>query len=98
MHKFIEQSIETELQSWFMETTENLTLRDLPRVGRPRSSPFELVPVGSYGMGPRGVSGVSAGPDAHDHARSPDEEGTLIVDIVDAKEKQLSGAAPRPAS
>jgi len=46
--------------------------------------------VGSYGMGPwGGMSGVAAGP-THTNTREVQTKvGTLVVDIVDAKEKQL---------
>jgi hypothetical protein len=95
MHKFIEQSIETELQSvGFMETTENPDVYvtyhgSVDTEVELRSSSFGFS-VGSYGMGPwGGVSGVSAGPTHTTTREVQTKKGTLIVDIVDAKEKQL---------
>ena len=95
MHKFIEQSIETELQSvGFMETTENPDVYvtyhgSVDTEVELRSSSFGFS-VGSYGMGPwGGVSGVSAGPTHTTTREVQTKKGTLVVDIVDAKEKQL---------
>jgi hypothetical protein len=95
MHKFIEQSIETELQNvGFMETTENPDVYvtyhgSVDTEVELRSSSFGFS-VGSYGMGPwGGVSGVSAGPTHTTTREVQTKKGTLIVDIVDAKEKQL---------
>ncbi len=95
MHKFIEQSIETELQNvGFMETTDNPDVYvtyhgSVNTEVSYRSSSFGFS-VGSYGMGPwGGMSGVAAGP-THTNTREVQTKvGTLIVDIVDAKEKQL---------
>jgi hypothetical protein len=54
-----------------------------------RSSSFGFS-VGSYGMGPwGGMSGVSAGPTHTTTQEVQTKKGTLVVDIVDAKEKQL---------
>ena len=95
MHKFIEQSIETELQNvGFMETTDNPDVYvtyhgSVNTEVEYRSSSFGFS-VGSYGMGPwGGMSGVAAGP-THTNTREVQTKvGTLVVDIVDAKEKQL---------
>ena len=95
MHKFIQQSIETELQNaGFMETTENPDVYvtyhgSVNTEVSYRSSSFGFS-VGSYGMGPwGGVSGISAGPTSTTTREVQTKKGTLIVDIVDAKEKQL---------
>jgi len=95
MHKFIAQSIETELQNvGFMETTENPDVYvtyhgSINTEVSYRSSSFGFS-VGSYGMGPwGGVSGISAGPTSTTTREVQTKRGTLIVDIVDAKEKQL---------
>jgi uncharacterized protein DUF4136 len=95
MHKFIEQSIETELQNvGFMETTENPDVYvtyhgSVNTEVSYRSSSFGFS-VGSYGMGPwGGMSGIAAGPTSTTTREIQTKVGTLIVDIVDAKEKQL---------
>jgi len=95
MHKFIAQSIETELQNvGFTETTENPDVYvtyhgSINTEVSYRSSSFGFS-VGSYGMGPwGGVSGISAGPTSTTTREVQTKKGTLIVDIVDAKEKQL---------
>ena len=95
MHKFIAQSIETELQNvGFTETTENPDVYvtyhgSINTEVSYRSSSFGFS-VGSYGMGPwGGVSGISAGPTSTTTREVQTKRGTLIVDIVDAKEKQL---------
>lgn len=95
MHKFIESTIETELQNvGFAETTENPDVYvtyhgSVNTEVSYRSSSFGFS-VGSYGMGPwGGMSGVAAGP-THTTTREVEtKKGTLVVDIVDAKEKQL---------
>jgi len=95
MHKFIEESIETELQNvGFVKTEENPDVYvtyhgSVNTEVEYRSSSFGFS-VGSYGMGPwGGMSGVSAGP-THTNTREVQTKvGTLVVDIVDAKEKQL---------
>jgi hypothetical protein len=95
MHKFIEQSIETELQNvGFIETTENPDVYvtyhgSVNTEVSYRSSSFGFS-VGSYGMGPwGGMSGVAAGPTHTNTKEIQTKVGTLIVDIVDAKEKEL---------
>jgi len=95
MHKFIEQSIETELQNvGFTETTENPDVYvtyhgSVNTEVELRSSSFGFS-VGSYGMGPwGGVSGVAAGPTHTTTHEVQTKKGTLVVDVVDAKEKQL---------
>ena len=46
--------------------------------------------MGSYGVGPwGGMSGISAGPTNTTTREVQTKVGTLTVDIVDAKEKQL---------
>lgn len=95
MHKFIEESIETELKNvGFVETSDNPDVYvtyhgSVNTEVSYRSSSFGFS-VGSYGMGPwGGMSGVAAGP-THTTTREVEtKKGTLIVDIVDAKEKQL---------
>ena len=95
MHKFIVSSIETELQNvGFMETTENPDVYvtyhgSVNTEVSYRSTSFGFS-VGSYGMGPwGGMSGVAAGPTHTNTQEVETKKGTLIVDIVDAKEKQL---------
>jgi hypothetical protein len=95
MHKFIQQSIETELQNvGFTETTENpdvyVTYHGAVNTEVSyRSSSFGFS-VGSYGVGPwGGMSGVAAGPTSTTTREVQTKKGTLTVDIVDAKEKQL---------
>jgi hypothetical protein len=95
MHKFIVESIETELQNvGFMETTENPDVYvtyhgSINTEISYRSTSFGFS-VGSYGMGPwGGMSGVSAGPTHTNTQEVQTQKGTLVVDIVDAKEKQL---------
>lgn len=95
MHTFIEESIETELKNvGFVETTENpdvyVTYHGSVNTEISyRSSSFGFS-VGSYGMGPwGGMSGVAAGPTHTTTREIETKKGTLIVDIVDAKEKQL---------
>ena len=95
MHKFIEDSIETELQAvGFMETTDNPDVYvtyhgSVNTEVSYRSTSFGFS-VGSYGMGPwGGMTGVAAGPTSTNTREVQTKVGTLIVDIVDAKEKQL---------
>jgi len=95
MHKFIEESIETELQNvGFVKTEENPDVYvtyhgSVNTEVSYRSSSFGFS-VGSYGMGPwGGMSGVSAGPTHTTTQEVQTKKGTLVVDIVDAKEKQL---------
>ena len=95
MHKFIESSIETELKNvGFVETTENPDVYVTYHASvnteiSYRSSSFGFS-VGSYGMGPwGGMSGVSAGPTSTTTREVQTKKGTLVVDIVDAKEKEL---------
>src|SRR5262249_52399439 len=95
MHKFIEQSIETELQNvGFTETTENPEVyvtyhASVKTEVQLHSSSFGFS-VGTYGMGPwGGVSGVAAGPTHTTTREVQTKKGTLVVDVVDAKEKEL---------
>jgi hypothetical protein len=95
MHKFIVTSIETELQNvGFVETTDNPDVYvtyhgSVNTEVSYRSTSFGFS-VGSYGMGPwGGMTGVAAGPTSTNTREIETKVGTLIVDIVDAKEKQL---------
>jgi len=95
MHKFIEESIETELQNvGFTKVTENPDVYvtyhgSVNTEVQLQSSSFGFS-VGSYGMGPwGGMSGVAAGPTHTTTREVQTKKGTLVVDIVDAKEKQL---------
>ena len=95
MHQFIEQSIETELQNvGFTKTTENPDVYvtyhgSVNTEVQLQSSSFGFS-VGTYGMGPwGGVSGVAGGPTHTTTREVQTKKGTLVVDVVDAKEKQL---------
>ena len=95
MHTFIEQSIETELQNvGFVKTYEKPDVYvtyhgSVNTEVSYRSSSFGFS-VGSYGVGPwGGMSGISAGPTSTTTREVETKKGTLTVDIVDAKEKQL---------
>ena len=95
MHKFISDAITTELQNvGFVETTENPDVYvtyhgSVNTEVSYRSSSFGFS-VGSYGVGPwGGMSGISAGPTNTTTREVQTKVGTLTVDIVDAKEKQL---------
>jgi hypothetical protein len=95
MHKFVVSSIEMELQKvGFMETTENPDVYvtyhgSINTEISYRSTSFGFS-VGSYGMGPwGGMSGVAAGPTHTNTQEIETKKGTLVVDIVDAKEKEL---------
>jgi uncharacterized protein DUF4136 len=95
MHKFIAQSIETELRNaGLMETTESPDVYvtyhgSVNTEVSYRSSSFGFS-VGSYGVGPwGGMSGISAGPTSTTTREVQTKKGTLTVDIVDAKEKEL---------
>jgi hypothetical protein len=94
MHKFIESSIEMELQNaGLTETTDEPDVYvtyhgsvDTEVELRSSSVGFS---VGTYGMGAWGMSGVAAGPTHTTTREVHTKKGTLVVDIVDAKEKQL---------
>jgi hypothetical protein len=95
MHKFIVSALETELQNaGLTETTGDPDVYvtyhgSVDTEVELRSSSFGFS-VGSYGMGPwGGMSGVAAGPTHTTTREVQTKKGTLIVDIVDAKEKQL---------
>jgi len=94
MHKFIESAIETELQkAGLMETTDDPDVYvtyhgSVDTEVQLRSTSFGYG-VGGYGMGGWGMSGVSMG-NTHTTTREVQtKKGTLVVDIVDPKEKQL---------
>jgi len=94
MHKFIESAIEKELQNvGFTETTDDPDVfvtyhGSVDTEVQLRSTSFGYG-VGSYGMGGWGMSGYSLG-NTHTTTREVQtKKGTLVVDIVDAKEKQL---------
>jgi hypothetical protein len=94
MHKFIESEIEKELMNaGLMETTGDpdvyVTYHGSTQTEvQLRSTSFGYS-VGGYGMGGWGMYGYSMGP-THTTTREVEtQKGTLVVDIVDAKEKQL---------
>jgi hypothetical protein len=94
MHKFIESAIETELQmAGLTETTGAPDVYvtyhgSVDTEVQLRSTSFGYS-VGSYGMGGWGTSGYSLGSQHTTTREVQTKKGTLIVDIVDAKEKQL---------
>src|SRR4051812_36672824 len=94
MHKFIEAAIETELQkAGLTETTGDPDVYvtyhgSVDTEVQLRSTSFGYG-VGSYGMGGWGASGYSVGTQHTTTREVQTKKGTLIVDIVDAKEKQL---------
>ena len=94
MHRFIESAIEKELQNvGFTETADDPDVfvtyhGSVDTEVQLRSTSFGYG-VGSYGMGGWGMSGYSLG-NSHTTTREVQtKKGTLVVDIVDAKEKQL---------
>ncbi len=94
MHKFIESSIETELKNaGLTETTGDPDVYvtyhgSVDTEVELRSTSFGYS-VGTYGMGGWGMSGVAVGPTHTTTREVQTKKGTLVVDIVDAKEKQL---------
>ena len=94
MHKFIESALETELQkAGLTETTGDPDVYvtyhgSVDTEVQLRSTSFGYS-VGSYGMGGWGMSGVSMGNQHTTTREVQTKKGTLVVDIVDAKEKQL---------
>lgn len=94
MHKFIESEIEKELQNvGLMETTGDPDVYvtyhgSVDTEVQLRSTSFGYS-VGSYGMGGWGAYGYSMGPTHTTTREVQTKKGTLIVDIVDPKEKQL---------
>jgi hypothetical protein len=94
MHKFIESAIETELQkAGLTETTGDPDVYvtyhgSVETEVQLRSTSFGYS-VGSYGMGGWGMYGYSMGPQHTTTREVQTKKGTLVVDIVDPKEKQL---------
>jgi hypothetical protein len=94
MHRFIESAIETELQkAGLAETTDNPDVYvtyhgSVDTEVQLRSTSFGYG-VGSYGMGGWGMSGYSLGSQHTTTREVQTKKGTLVVDIVDSKEKQL---------
>jgi len=94
MHKFIESAIETELQkAGLTETTGDPDVYvtyhgSVDTEVQLRSTSFGYG-VGSYGMGGWGMSGYSLGTQHTTTREVQTKKGTLVVDIVDSKEKQL---------
>jgi hypothetical protein len=94
MHKFIESAIETELQkAGLTETTGDPDVYvtyhgSVDTEVQLRSTSFGYS-VGSYGMGAWGMYGYSFGPQHTTTREVQTKKGTLIVDVVDPKEKQL---------
>ena len=94
MHKFIESSIETELQNVGFTKTDGdpdvyVTYHgSVDTEVQLRSTSFGYG-VGSYGMGGWGMSGYSLGNQHTTTREVQTKKGTLVVDVVDAKEKQL---------
>jgi hypothetical protein len=94
MHRFIESAIEMELQkAGLTEATGDSDVYvtyhgSVDTEVQLRSTSFGYG-VGSYGMGGWGMSGYSVGQQHTTTREVQTKKGTLVVDIVDAKEKQL---------
>jgi len=94
MHRFIESAIEKELANvGFTETTGDpdiyVTYHGSTETEvQLRSTSFGYG-VGSYGMGGWGMSGYGLGTSHTTTREVKTKKGSLVVDIVDSKEKQL---------
>jgi hypothetical protein len=94
MHRFIESALEKEFQNvGLTETTGDPDVfvtyhGSVDTEVQLRSTSFGYS-VGSYGMGGWGMSGYSLGSQHTTTREVQTKKGTLVVDVVDAKEKQL---------